>query len=90
MTKDTLHKSEFGLEVVYVIQQRIMFFSKVEICDEYGQKTTYPEQELFWRNESFLENSIFVILSNDLAPLNHTHLDPKIAVQNEMKEKKYK
>ena len=32
MTKDTLHKSEFGLEVVYVIQQRIMFFSKVEIC----------------------------------------------------------
>lgn len=36
MTKDILHKSEFGLEVVYVIQLRIMFFSKVEICDEYG------------------------------------------------------
>ena len=45
------------------------------------------QSENSWRNERFLENSIFLILSNHLAPLNNTHLDPKIAVQNEMKEK---
>lgn len=54
------------------------------------RKPPTQSENSFWRNESFLENSIFLILSNHLAPLNNTHLDPKIAVQNEMKEKNKK
>lgn len=54
------------------------------------RKPPTQSENSFGVTRVFLENSIFLILSNHLAPLNNTHLDPKIAVQNEMKEKKYK